>query len=438
VCRCTWTGSRRGNSRHILLLRKLYTVLLYLLAPLVLLRLAWRGLRAPDYWRRWPERFAFIEPALGKQVIWIHAVSVGEVQAAVPVVHALLNRHPDYSLLVTTVTPTGSARVTALFGGEVAHVYAPYDLPGAVARFFERVRPQLAIVMETELWPNLFHQCRQRAIPLLLVNARLSARSVAGYRRVRSLAAETLAAVTEIAAQSEADAGRFESIGARAATITVTGNLKFEQRIPSSLLERAEVLRREWGVSRPVWIASSTHEGEDELLLDVYQQLRKQYSDCLLVLVPRHPERFESVAALCRARGYNTVLRTDHGACSTETQVYVGNTMGDLPLLYAASDVAFVGGSLVASGGHNPLEPAALGIPVISGPHVSNFIEICSLLVDAGAAVQVADTGELLQIVSRWLGDANERHRVGQLGREVIEKNRGALQAVMTIIERYL
>ena len=438
MCRCTWTGSRRGNSRHILLLRKLYTVLLYLLAPLVLMRLAWRGLRAPDYWRRWPERFAFIEPALGKQVIWIHAVSVGEVQAAVPVVHALLNRHPDYSLLVTTVTPTGSARVTALFGGEVAHVYAPYDLPGAVARFFERVRPQLAIVMETELWPNLFHQCRQRAIPLLLVNARLSARSVAGYRRVRSLAAETLAAVTEIAAQSEADAGRFESIGARAATITVTGNLKFEQRIPSSLLERAEVLRREWGVSRPVWIASSTHEGEDELLLDVYQQLRKQYSDCLLVLVPRHPERFESVAALCRARGYNTVLRTDHGACSTETQVYVGNTMGDLPLLYAASDVAFVGGSLVASGGHNPLEPAALGIPVISGPHVSNFIEICSLLVDAGAAVQVADTGELLQIVSRWLGDANERHHVGQLGREVIEKNRGALQAVMAIIERYL
>ena len=438
MCRCTWTGSRRGNSRHILLLRKLYTVLLYLLAPLVLMRLAWRGLRAPDYWRRWPERFAFIEPALGKQVIWIHAVSVGEVQAAVPVVHALLNRHPDYSLLVTTVTPTGSDRVTALFGGEVAHVYAPYDLPGAVARFFERVRPQLAIVMETELWPNLFHQCRQRAIPLLLVNARLSPRSVTGYRRVRSLAAETLAAVTEIAAQSEADAGRFESIGARAATITVTGNLKFEQRIPSSLLERGEVLRREWGVSRPVWIASSTHEGEDELLLDVYQQLRKQYSDCLLVLVPRHPERFESVAALCRARGYNTVLRTDHGACSTETQVYVGNTMGDLPLLYAASDVAFVGGSLVASGGHNPLEPAALGRPVISGPHVSNFIEICSLLVDAGAAVQVADTGELLQIVSRWLGDANERHRVGQLGREVIEKNRGALQAVMTIIERYL
>ena len=419
-------------------MRKLYTVLLYLLAPLVLLRLAWRGLRSQDYWRRWPERFAFIEPALGKQVIWIHAVSVGEVQAAAPVVRALLKRHPDYSLLVTTVTPTGSARVTALFGEEVAHVYAPYDLPGAVARFFERVQPQLAIVMETELWPNLFHHCRQRAVPLLLVNARLSARSVAGYSRVRSLAAETLAAVTAIAAQSEADAGRFERIGARAATITVTGNLKFEQRIPSSLLERAEVLRRDWGVSRPVWIASSTHEGEDELLLDVYQQLRKQFSDCLLVLVPRHPERFESVAASCRERGYNTVLRTEHAACNAETRIYVGDTMGELPLLYAASDVAFVGGSLAASGGHNPLEPAALGIPVVTGPHVSNFTEIYGLLVDAGAAERVADTDELLQVVSRWLGDANERHRVGQLGREVVEKNRGALQAVIAIIDRYL
>ena len=413
-------------------------MLLYLLAPLVLLRLAWRGLRAADYWRRWPERFAFIEPAPGKQIIWIHAVSVGEVQAAAPVVRALLKRYRDYSLLITTVTPTGSARVIALFGGKVAHVYAPYDLPGVVARFFERVRPRLAIVMETELWPNLFHHCRQRAVPLLLVNARLSARSVAGYRRVPVLAAETLAAVTEIAAQSEADAGRFESLGANPATITVTGNLKFEQSIPPSLLEQAEVLRRDWDVSRPVWIASSTHEGEDELLLDVFQQLRKRFHDCLLVLVPRHPERFESVAALCRGRGYNTVLRTNHTACNAETSIYVGDTMGELPLLYAASDVAFVGGSLVASGGHNLLEPAALGIPVVTGPQVSNFIEICSLLVDAGAAVQVADTDELQQVVSRWLGDANERHRVGQLGRDVVEKNRGALQAVMAMIEQYL
>ena len=242
-------------------------------------------------------------------------MSVGEVQAAEPLVRALLEQHPGYSLLVTTVTPTGSARVTALFGQEVAHVYAPYDLPGAVARFFNRVRPQLAIVMETELWPNLFHCCQQRAVPLLLVNARLSERSVAGYRRVPGLVGETLAAVTAIAAQGEADAGRFESLGANPAVITVTGNLKFEQRIPPSLLERAEVLRRDWGVGRPVWIAASTHEGEDELLLDVFQQLRKQFVDCLLVLVPRHPERFDAVAALCRQQGYHTVLRSEPAAC---------------------------------------------------------------------------------------------------------------------------
>ena len=426
-----------GGQRTVQL-RTLYTFLLYLLTPLVLLRLAWRGLRARDYWRRWPERFGSIKPPLGEQVIWIHAVSVGEVQAAEPVVRALLGSRPEYSLLVTTVTPTGSARVIALFGQKVAHVYAPYDLPGVVSRFFDRVRPRLAIVMETELWPNLFHACQQRAIPLLLVNARLSARSVAGYSRVRGLAGDTLAAVTEIAAQGETDAGRFVSLGARPAAITVTGNLKFEQRIPPSLLERAEVLRRDWGVGRPVWIASSTHEGEDELLLDVFRQLRKQFADCLLVLVPRHPERFVSVAALCRQRGYHTVLRSEHVRCTAETAVYVGDTMGELPLLYAASDVAFVGGSLVPHGGHNLLEPAALGMPVVTGQHVFNFTEICELLINAGAVVKVADTDELLQTVARWLGDANERHRVGQLGRQVVEKNRGAIQAVMAIIERYL
>jgi 3-deoxy-D-manno-octulosonic-acid transferase len=419
-------------------LRTLYTFLLYLLTPLVLLRLAWRGLRARDYWYRWPERFGSIAPALGERVIWIHAVSVGEVQAAEPVVRALLEQYPDYSLLVTTVTPTGSARVTALFGQQLAHVYAPYDLPGAVSRFFDRVRPRLAIVMETELWPNLYQACQRRAVPLLVINARLSVRSVAGYRRVRGLAGDTLAAVTEIAAQTETDARRFESIGANPAIITVTGNLKFELRIPPSLLERAEVLRRDWGVGRPVWIASSTHEGEDELILRVFDQLRKQFSDCLLVLVPRHPERFEPVAALCVQQGYATVLRSEHVSCTPETAVYVGDTMGELPLLYAAADVAFVGGSLVPHGGHNLLEPAALGLPAVTGPHVFNFVEICELLIDAGAAVKVADTDELLQTVIGWLGDANERHQVGQRGRQVVEKNRGALQAVMAIIDRYL
>lgn len=417
-------------------MRLLYTVLLYLLAPAVLLRLAWRGLRAPAYLRRWPERFGFIEPPLGSQVIWLHAVSVGEVQAAQPVIRALLERYPDHSLLVTTVTPTGSARVQALFGGEVAHVYAPYDLPGAVTRFFDRVRPCVAIVMETELWPNLFATCRRRSVPLLLINARLSGKSLRGYRRVRSLVAQTLSAVTEIAAQGEADAQRFLSLGADGARVAVTGNLKFEQRVVPSLLERAEVLRRDWGPNRPVWIAASTHEGEDELVLDVFRQLRRQFGDCLLVLVPRHPERFEPVADLCRQRGLNTVLRSTREPCTAHTQVFIGDSMGELPLFYAASDVAFVGGSLVHHGGHNLLEPAALGVPVVTGPHVFNFTEICELLLAAEACRKVESVAGLERTVREWLADANARHQAGEQGRRVVERNRGALAAVLAMIDR--
>lgn len=417
-------------------MRIIYTILLYLFAPVVLLRLAWRGLRAPAYLRRWPERFGFIEPPLGAQVIWLHAVSVGEVQAAQPLIRALLERFPNHSLLITTVTPTGSARVQALFGGEVAHVYAPYDLPGAVTRFFERVRPCLAIVMETELWPNLFTACRRRSVPLLLVNARLSGKSVRGYRRVRSLVGQTLAAVTRIAAQGEADAQRFVSLGADSARVVVTGNLKFEQRIAPSLLERAAVLRREWGTDRPVWIAASTHEGEDELVLDVFRQLRRQFGDLLLVLVPRHPERFEPVAELCRQRGYATVLRSTREPCTAGTQVFIGDSMGELPLFYAAADVAFVGGSLVHHGGHNLLEPAALGIPVVTGPHVFNFTEICNLLLAAGACRRVDSVAGLERVVREWLADANARHQAGEQGRRVVERNRGALAAVLAMVDR--
>jgi 3-deoxy-D-manno-octulosonic-acid transferase len=419
-------------------LRILYTLLLYLLAPVVLLRLAWRGLRAPDYLRRWPERFGFIEPPLGERVIWVHAVSVGEVQAAEPLLRALLEQRPEYSILVTTVTPTGSDRVVEMFGNDVAHIYAPYDLPDAVARFLERVRPELAIVMETELWPNLFHACQRRQIPLLLVNARLSDRSSRGYRRIRGLVGQTLAAVTQIAAQSEQDAERFMALGADAGRVTVTGNLKFEQRIPPSLLERAEVLRREWGASRPVWIAASTHEGEEELVLDAFHQVCKAFPECLLVIVPRHPERFGDVAELCRQRGLGVRLRSDGQPCTLDTQVFIGNSMGELPLFYAASDVAFVGGSLVRHGGHNLLEPAALGIPVVTGPQVFNFTEISRLLIAAGACTQVENVAGLERTVRQWLGDANARHQVGEQGRIVVEKNRGALVAVLAMVNSQL
>ena len=419
-------------------MRLAYTFLLYLFAPFVLLRLAWRGLRAPAYLRRWPERFGFIEPPLGEKVIWLHAVSVGEVQAAEPVIRALIDRHPEYSILVTTVTPTGSAHQAALFGDDVAHVYAPYDLPGAVARFFDRVQPKLAIVMETELWPNLFHCSYRHTIPLLLVNARLSEKSERGYRRVRQLVAQTLRNVSYIAAQGEPDAQRFLQLGARPDRVIVSGNLKFEQRIPPSLVERAEVLRRDFGVERPVLVAASTHEGEDELLLDIFRQIRREVRDCLLVLVPRHPERFESVADLCRKRGLNVVLRSQRVPCTPDTHVFVGDSMGELLQFYAASDVAFVGGSLVHHGGHNLLEPAALGVPVVTGPHTFNFTEICNLLVAAGACEQVDSPAGVEKAAIRLLQDANLRHEIGERGRVTVEKNRGALQTVMDMIDREL
>ena len=419
-------------------MRIAYTLLLYLLAPFVLLRLAWRGIRAPDYLRRWPERFGFIEPPLGERVIWLHAVSVGEVQASEPVIRALLERYPAYSLLVTAVTPTGSAHVMSKFHDDIAHVYAPYDLPGAVSRFLDRVRPELAIVMETELWPNLFNGCRRHNIPLILGNARLSEKSAAGYRRVRRLVRQTLANVTFIAAQGEQDAARFIELGADPGRVSVSGNLKFEQRIPPSMMELAAVMRRDWGVERPVLVAASTHEGEDELLLDVYRQVRREHPGCLLVLVPRHPERFDSVADLCRNRGMNVVLRSQRVPCTPETNVFVGDSMGELLQFYAAADVAFVGGSLVPHGGHNPLEPAALGVPVLTGPHTFNFTEICQLLVSAGACEQVDSPADLAHAASRLLADANLRHAIGERGREVVAKNRGALQTVMALIANQL
>ena len=418
-------------------MRKLYTLLLYLLAPLLLLRLAWRGLRTPAYRRRWRERFGSVRPAVGERVVWLHAVSVGEVQAAAPLVRALLQR-PEVSLLVTTTTPTGSARVAELFGDEVEHLYAPYDLPGAVARFLDRVRPQLAIIMETELWPNLFNGCRKRGIPLVLANARLSARSTAGYRRVPRLVAKTLAAVTAIAAQTPRDARRFASLGADPETITVTGNLKYEQEIAAGLAEQAVELRRLWGDSRPVWVAGSTHQGEDELLLDAFRQVRRQLPDCLLVLVPRHPQRFAEVAALCGRRGYRVVLRSEHRPCTTDTGVFIGDSMGELQLFYLAGDVAFVGGSLVHRGGHNLLEPASAGIPLVTGPHVANFAEICELLERAGACRRVENVTGLAEAVAYWLQHPGERAQAGEKGRRVVEKNRGALGNVLAIIDRYL
>lgn len=416
-------------------MRPIYSLILYLLTPLVLLRLAWRGLRAPEYWKRWPERFGFFSAPQLNETIWIHAVSVGEFQAALPLIKALQARYPDVKMVVTTTTPTGSVRVQAALGDTVFHVYAPYDLPGAVRRFLRRIRPRVAIIMETELWPNLFHGCHARDIPLILANARLSERSAAGYRRIAGLTRQTLCNITAVAAQTQDDARRLISLGADAARVHVTGNIKFDINIPASLHEQAVALRQEWGAERPVWIAASTHEGEDEQVLEAFAAVRQALPDALLVLVPRHPERFPRVAALCRKQGYEVVLRSEQRQCSATTAVFVGDSMGELMLFYAASDVAFIGGSLVATGGHNMLEPAALGIPVITGPHTFNFAEISRMLLNAGAARQVDGATQLAEVVTAYLKDNDLRHAAGEKGRHLVEQNRGALMKLVDIVQ---
>lgn len=426
-------------------MRTLYSLLLYLLTPLILLRLAWRGLKAPAYWRRWAERFGYYampaRPA-GRPLIWLHTVSVGEFLAALPLIKRLQQQNPQTVLLVTTTTPTGSAQVSAALqdksADDVVHVYLPYDLPGAVRRFLAAMQPRLALIMETELWPNLFAQCRQRQIPLMLINARLSARSAAGYQRWRRLTATTLQSISLIAAQHQDDARRFIDCGAAPQHVVVTGNIKFDMQLPSDLPQQARLLRQQWGEQRPVWLAASTHAGEDEQVLDAYALARQALPQLLLVLVPRHPERFQTVAALCRQRGYDTVLRSEQRDCEAQTAVFVGDTLGELRLFYAAADIAFVGGSLVATGGHNILEPAALAKPVIFGPHMFNFSATAEMLLTAEAATQVHDSRELGQAVVYYFQHPQAASAAGDNGRRLVQDNSGALTKTLEYIEPLL
>ncbi len=421
------------------MVRQLYSALHYLALPYIFLRMMWRGHRDPGYWERWGERFGRIPPlAAGPRTLWVHAVSVGEVQAAVPLVRALRAQDADVRIVVTTTTPTGRERVRQALGNAVIHRYTPYDLPGAVRRFLERAGPDLVIIMETELWPNILHHCARRGVPVLLANARLSEQSASSYRRVAVTTRRMLATITCIAAQTRDDAARLVSLGAPPERVHVTGNTKFDVNLPASLAEEAQVLRRCFGVERGVWIAASTHDGEEQQVLQAFDEVLEAVPDSLLVLVPRHPERSQSVAALARRFGHVTVMRSESPSTCAGAGVFIGDTMGELPLFYAASDVAFVGGSLVPEGGHNMLEPAALGIPVLFGPHVHDVAEISERLAEAGAGRRVADKRALASAVVEYLHDANLRHVAGQRGREFVEQNRGALGLVMALIDQLI
>ncbi len=419
-------------------MRPLYSLLMALLLPLVLLRLLWRGYRNPAYFERWPERLGLWRQPLRPVDLWIHAVSVGEVQAMQPLIRELLSREPGLALMVTTTTPTGARRLQELFAERVQHAFTPYDLPWIMRRFLSRLRPRLVLVVETEIWPTMLAACAEREIPVILANARMSPRSARGYARVGDFTAQTLQRFAHIAAQSQPDAERFIQLGAAPQRVMVTGSIKFDVRLPASLRDRAEVLRRAWGVNRPVWVAASTHEGEEESLLSVQRQLRQRFADALLVLVPRHPERFDRVAALVHRKGLAMVSRSDGRACDAACSVYLVDSMGELPLFLAAADAAFIGGSLVPVGGHNLLEAAALAIPVAIGPNSFNFAEITRRLVAEQGAVQVKDAEALARLLEAWLGDAAERARIGEQAFAFVERNRGALQRLLALLDETL
>ena len=415
-------------------MRFLYNLLTYLLyLPYVGFWLV-RGITNRSYLQRLGERLGFGYPRLERS-IWIHAVSVGEVVAAVPLIRALGKRYPDRPLLVTTVTPTGAARVESLFGEEVHHTYIPFETPTMVNRFFTATNPLIALVLETEIWPNLYRGCGVREIPLVLVSARISPRSVRSYRRLLPLFRETLSHGIIIAAQGDADAERFLSLGAAPERTKVTGNIKFDVELPPDLPVRGRELHRELFGTRPVWIAASTHEGEEEIVLEAHARLLETNPELLLVLVPRHPQRFQGVREMIEKRGMRAVARTDGMTCDPSTQVFLGDTMGELTLFYAASDVAFVGGSLVPIGGHNLLEPAALGLPLLSGPYVFNAQDIADMFVAKGACRLVNDASELAAEVDRLLSDPESAADLGDAGRDILERNRGALARLMAMIE---
>ncbi|MFQ5608994.1 MAG: lipid IV(A) 3-deoxy-D-manno-octulosonic acid transferase [Woeseiaceae bacterium] len=415
-------------------MRFFYNLLTYLLLLPYTVYWTVRAVINRSYRRGFRQRFGFGHPKLDA-CIWIHAVSVGEVVAATPLIREVLERYSENPLLVTTVTPTGAARVESLFGDRVCHSYIPFESPDAVHRYFAAVNPRVALIIETEIWPNLYHGCGAREIPLVLVSARISPKSVGSYRKLLPLFRETLSHGIVIAAQSQADADRFLSLGANPDRTRVTGNIKFDIELPDDLEKRGRELRESLFPGRRVWIAASTHDGEEHQILQAHRRLLGVYPELLLILVPRHPNRFSAVRDRLRRRNFQVVSRTEGRACDPDTEVFFGDTMGEVTLFYSASDIAFVGGSLVPVGGHNLLEPALLGRPIVTGPHVFNAQEIADKFRNAEACLTVENVDELTDAVGNLLGDRELARRTGRNGLEILEKNRGALRRLLDVVD---
>lgn len=387
-------------------MRQIYTLAFYFTLPFILIRLLVRSRQDIAYRQRLKERFGRPGFANLQHSIWIHAVSYGEVVAAEPLIRNLRKRYPERKLVITTMTITGSRRVQQTFP-DIYHCYVPYDIPYALRHFLGHVMPSLLIIMETELWPNMLYYAVKNHIPILLANARLSAKSLAGYKRLPHSIKASLLAIDKVLVQSAQDAKRFEALGLPQSALNVAGNLKFSVDVPTDMVAEGKRIRKTWQHVKHVIIAASTHPTEELQILDVMSRLLKNFSQLLLILVPRHPQRFDEVAKLCSSHQFVVARRCDGFAIASDTQVFIGDSMGEMYLYYALADIAFVGGSLVPMGGHNLLEPAMLRLPVLSGPNVTNFVEISDMLVKSGMLTLVKNKEELFQCLRRFLLDQN-------------------------------
>lgn len=412
--------------------RLIYSTLFYLAQPLVWLRLAWRARRQPEYLRHLGERYGFHDQSAPAPLIWLHVVSVGETRAAEPLIKALLDGYPDHSLLMTHMTPTGRAtggELIAKYGPRLIQAYLPYDLPGACGRFLDHFRPSLGLLMETELWPNLIAAGKQRNIPILLVNARLSASSQRGYRRILPLIRPAVEKLAGVAAQTRADAERLKTLGADG--VRVTGNLKFDVTPSPGKLELGAEWRRSFG-SRPVWLSASTREGEEPLILDAFSRL--DLPGLLLLLVPRHPQRFNEVAAMVEERKLPFCRRSEGGFPSPEIRVWIGDSMGEMPAYFAAADLALIGGTLLPFGGQNLIEASACGCPVLVGPHTFNFAQATEDAVACGAAMRITDAAEAAATVKKLLGNEQALQAMREAAAEFSQAHRGATARTLALI----
>lgn len=428
--------------------RLLYTLLLYLIFPFVILKLLWRSLSNSAYRQRIHERLGFVTRDSNKPVIWVHAVSVGETIAAKPLIEALISHYPDYRILVTTTTPTGSDRVKSLFSKRVAHVYYPYDLPEIIYRFLKRIKPQILIIVETEIWPNLYAACHKRHIPIVIVNARLSKKSTHSYTKIKALVSETLSYVKTIAVRSNDDAMSFKQLGASEDIIQISGNIKFDIEPDQEQIKQGKERRKQWGGNRPVWVAASTHEGEDEKLLAIYNSLLKVYPDLLFILIPRHPERFDKVYELClnyqfssKNKQLNTKRHTQISQYQdTNANIIIGDSMGEMQSWFATADVVFMGGSLVETGGHNPLEAIAQGVPVVSGQYMFNFEDIVKELEQSDLLYVCQTEAEIESkiIALLKLSSASEFTEFQFKAKKIMKQQQGVTARLMKIISSYL